>query len=1120
MQYFQDYIDKIKSFSFEDITEHSHRSALQTVLEEIAGFQKNNVKILHEPKREGKFGAPDYKILNAGGITGYIENKKIGENLDKIIKTEQIKKYRELSDNILLTNYLDFVWLKGESIYKASLLKLNSDLTLPKFETLAKSDTEGVQKLIENFFSQAPIGISTAKELAVALAARAKNLKNFLEEELAIQQKDNSNGLLFGLYETFKAYIFTDLSISEFADAFAQMLVYGLFQAKLNADTQQVTLLNAKKFIPQSFKLIQELVGFLDELNKPEYANAKWIIDEVISLMNNLDLPELQKTMLFSKTVKDNENIDTDPYIYFYETFLAAYNKNLRKAKGVYYTPPQVVNLIVNSINNILQNTFKIKAGFSDRKQVTVLDFATGTGTFLIEIFKLILSSHPLTKFQKDTIISKHILKNIYGFEYLIAPYTIAHLKLAQFLKEQSYEIKEKERLQIFLTNTLEPTDPQVRIPLLPALTQEARDAQAIKDKPILVITGNPPYSGHSKNTGEWISNLLRGNDIHATKKIGKQANYFELDGKPIKERNSKWLQDDYVKFIRFAQHKIDKAGQGVVGIITNNSFLDNPTFRGMRQSLMQTFNQMYFIDLHGNSRRKEKTPEGKPDKNVFEIMQGVCISLFIKKKGLKKAIYHADFWGTRDEKFKQCLNNTLQTIDWQEVKPSKPFYMFKPQNKILKEKYYNFWKITDIFKLNSVGIVTGNDDFFIDFSEKEIKNRIERVKRTKLLHQQQTFSFTDNFFAKRESHFKQVENQEQKILKINYRPFDERYIWHNEKLLERSRSNVMRHFIGRKNIGLISIRRSRSQNLWNFIFVSDKIISGATAISSLDINYFFPLYIYQQNGNSNGNGFLFKNEEKRDNFTKQFREFIKTKYSKKAIATEAKIAVRQKIKQKEEGIKSLLSTIKTFESAENNVDIIKSFKDNLQTLENQVIKLREQLKQSQITAYQPAPEEIMGYIYAVLHSETFRNSYSAFLKIDFPHIPFVDKTEDFKKLSKAGWELMQVHLQNKKPKKYDRFGLYKGAGDNVVEKPEHKNERLYINKTQYFDEVPAEVFEFYIGGYQVLSKYLKYRKNNVLKTEEIENIEAIVKIILWTIEQKKLIDQLLDNELVITTSN
>ncbi len=1117
MQYFKEYFEKIKSVPLEQITEHSHRSALQSLLDTIAKNTNDNIEILHEPKRKGKFGAPDFKISNDKGIIGYIENKKIGENLEIIIKTEQIQKYRQLSDNILLTNYLDFIWIKADNIQKATLGNV-FDLENQKFQ-LKKENIQDVEHLIENFFSQAPLGIATAHDLAVALAVRAKNLKDFLQEELAFQKKQNSEGLLFGLYETFQQYIFTDLSISDFADAFAQMLVYGLFQAKLNADTKTVTLFNAKKFIPQSFRLIYELVGFLDELNKREYVNAKWIINEVISLLNNIDLQALRETLLFSKTVKDSENIDTDPYIYFYETFLAVYDENLRKAKGVYYTPPQVVNFIVSSIDNILQNTFKINMGLADRQKVTVLDFATGTGTFLIEIFKQILNNIPKnSQTKKDMIISEHILKNIYGFEYLIAPYTIAHLKLAQFLKEQNYEIKAGERLQVFLTNTLEPTDPQVKIPLLPALTKEARSAQAIKDKPILVITGNPPYSGRSQNTGEWISNLLRGNDIYAKEKTEKQANYFKIDGKPLEERNPKWLQDDYVKFIRFAQYKIDRAGQGVVGIITNHSFLDNPTFRGMRKSLMETFDQMYFIDLHGNSRKKEKTPEGKADQNVFDIMQGVCISLLIKKKGLKKAIYHTDFWGTRQDKFEQCQNNNLQTIEWQEVTPSQPFYLFKPQNKVLKEKYYKFWKITDIFNVFGTGIITKRDNLVIDSDKTNLLKKIiffadENNSNEKVAHYFQ-IPLRDKdkwILSEARKYIQKTSVLEEKVKKIHYRPFDIKYIYWDELLIARLTNKITKHFINKKNIGLVISRQTKLNN-FSHIFVADKIIDLHLLGND---SYMCPLYLYQQNGDSNGNIFLFKDDEKKDNFTKEFKEFIKTKYSKKTVSEEEKFKLQEKIKLKEQSIKNLQTTIKSFEATGNNVETIKILKQEQSKVENQIKKLKEQLQQAETTTYEPSPEEIMGYIYAVLHSETFRNTYAEFLKIDFPRVPFVEELDVFKKLSKAGQELIEVHLQHKKPDNYQDFGLYKGNGNNIVDKIEYKDNKLFINKTQFFDNIPTEVYNFYIGGYKILNKYLKYRTNKALQLDEIENIENIVRIILWTIEQKNKIDEILTYDLL-----
>ncbi len=605
---FSAYIKELQSVPLNELTEHSKRFALETVLRTIAeSCAKDGAKkihVLHEPKRKENYGAPDFKIFSQNGLIGYVENKKITENLDKILTSEQIKKYRELSDNLLITNYLEFIWIKNGTVQRETLCKI-SELENIKF----KHDTEkakNIENLIKNFYSQGQTGISNAQELARALAIRAKNLKVFLHDELVRQQNFNEKDYLIGLYEIFRSNVFNELSVAEFSDAFAQMLVYGLFLAKLNADTKEITLDNAKKFIPKSFELIRELVGFLEQLENKNYRETKWIIDEVISVMNHLDLPELKKTLTFSKKVKDSEDIETDPYIYFYETFLAAYDSDLRKSKGVYYTPPQVVSFIIASVNQVLKSIFHIEAGIASQDSVTILDFATGTGTFLTEILKQIFES-PLAqnKAVKTQIIKEHILKNIYGFEYLIAPYTIAHLKLSQFLRENGYELSEDDRFQLFLTNTLEPIADIPSNVFVPHLSSEGKAAQKIKDKPILVITGNPPYSGHSKNKGQWISNLLRGVDIWAKEKIEFQANYYQVDGKPLGEKNSKWLQDDYVKFIRFAQHKIDKTGAGIVAVITNHSFLDNPTFRVMRESFMKSFDQLYFIDLHGNAKNK-----------------------------------------------------------------------------------------------------------------------------------------------------------------------------------------------------------------------------------------------------------------------------------------------------------------------------------------------------------------------------------------------------------------------------------------------------------------------------------------------------------------------------------
>lgn len=377
MSAFDKYFKTLQGHSLDSITEHSHRSALQQLLENLAG---SKIKILHEPKREGKFGSPDFKITKAESIIGYVENKSVNENLDKVLKSDQIKKYQSLSDNILITNYAEWIWIKEGKVLKREILCYRTDIE-NKRAKLDEKKAEAVEKLIKSFLSQAPKQIGDAKVLAEALAVRAKLLKDFLLDELKHQETEHTEGRLFQLYETFKTYVFHELTISEFADAFSQNLVYGLFLAKLNADVKPVSLNNAWDYIPSTFELIKELVDFLKELKREEYRETRWIVEEVLTIMNNLDLKAIQESLSFSKRKKDGEKT-YDPYIYLYEKFLAAYDKKLREAKGVYYTPPQVVNFIVRAIDDILINTFNIKDGLADRSKVTVLDFATGTGTF------------------------------------------------------------------------------------------------------------------------------------------------------------------------------------------------------------------------------------------------------------------------------------------------------------------------------------------------------------------------------------------------------------------------------------------------------------------------------------------------------------------------------------------------------------------------------------------------------------------------------------------------------------------------------------------------------------------------------------------------------------------
>lgn len=754
---FDTYVSELCKTPVEEHTEHTGRAALEALLNTFAGEAiARDIVIQHEPKREQDKGAPDFKIKRAGMILGYVEVKEIGANIDKVLKSDQIKKYRTLSDNIVVTNYLQFIRIDGAGkVLGRAQLAFSSDLEGRAFR-VNEDKADEVSKLLSAFFSTPPQGLQRAQQLALALATRSKLLRDFLTEELVRQEKAHREGRLHALYDVFRDQVFHELKTMEFADAFAQMLAYGLFLAKLNAgDDDIVRLDNVRRFIPGSFRLIRELVRFLEEMQEAEYDDAKWVIDEILSIVNGLAIDSIRGDLSFHQRKAISRNVragdeeehrlfERDPFIYFYEDFLRAYDKDTRKSRGVYYTPPPVVNFIVRAIDDVLKDkdVFDITEGLADHKRVTVLDFATGTGTFLLEVMQRIFDTiGGPDAGRAGPVVREHMLKNLYGFEYLIAPYTIAHLKLSQYLKDKGHTLHEEERLQVFLTNTLEPVEPQKNA-FLPQLSAEVEEAQKVKDKPILVILGNPPYSGHSKNKGSWITRAIDGYKYTVERvQSGTDADgnpIYSNENKPLGERNSKWLSDDYVKFIRFAQLKMNGVDEGVVGIITNHSWLDNPTFRGMRQSLMRSFDQIFLVDLHGSTKPKESVPDGLQNENVFDIQKGVAISLFVKKPGVERGVWHTDIWGNRLSKYQQCASETIRTIGWSELQVFSPYYMMSPIDWTGWDDYGQWWQIADslspqeekrqIFRINVLGFQTHRDHFAVAYEKSEMEERIRAL--------------------------------------------------------------------------------------------------------------------------------------------------------------------------------------------------------------------------------------------------------------------------------------------------------------------------------------------------------------------------------------------------------
>lgn len=1049
------YLENIKDISIND-KEHTHRTALQNLLQAIKDNQdkQNKISIKQEPNndKEGR-GAPDFLITKDFLTLGYIENKRVNANLDNIITSDQILKYTKLSPNIILTDYLRFILLslndKNEIIIckEVKICSLDEIKSIVKNQSLPETKTKELNELFAIFFSKIPNPINSALDFANHLSLRTRILKD--ELLLSIE-----NETLLSLFNTFKETLYKELSYEEFCDSFAQTLTYSLFLAKLNNDTaKEIDLNNAKKFIPKSFPLIRSMSGFLDD-SFENLENIKWLLEEIINIINHIDITSIIKEL--NKTgEKDLFNRLTilsthkDPYLHFYETFLASYDPKLREVRGVYYTPAPVVIFIINAIDEALKQDFNHKKGLSEAldKNITLLDFATGTGTFLLEAFRKALE--PINK-NSVNYNPKALIDKFCGFEFLIAPYTIAHLKISQSFKEEfNSPLNDDESLKIALTNTLyfksiskEQNDQNTLFTLID-LTKEFKKAQKIKEEQILIITGNPPYSGASSNKGLYedeikISYGLEPSKANLSKEQKEYINlYFQektkQNTKTFKaiyekhklenEKNPKWLLDDYVKFIRFAQSKIDSQENGIFAFISNNGFLDNPTFRGMRYYLMQSFDKIYILNLHGDTRKKEKAPDGSKDDNVFDIMQGVSINIFIKQNSKAKntKIYYHDLYGKRKDKYEFLYENDLNSIKWTLVKNNEPFYLFLPQNNDLLEEYNKGISVKDMFMVSGVGICSKRDN--IVFHNKK-ENLMQLLKDFNTKTKDELYKIydigEDSRDWKLDSAIKAVnknhDNLENFIKKCHYRPFDKKwtyYIENSKAFMAYPVYDIFEHFLENENIGLICDRGTKLNNIDN-IFISNKIIDLHLVGSG---SYVSPLYLYP---------------------TTRSKKFLKKENP-------------------------------NF-NEENFTSKIENFKESFRTFIDELYKEKF------------SPEDILGYIYAVLFHKFYREKYLDFLKIDFPKILFVENKKTFKNLSKLGLKLINLHLL-----KNDELDF--NVGEALFKDIKNKNfkiqkikynkdtKELFINESLYFNKVSPEIYEFKIGGYAVLDKYLKSHK-------------------------------------------
>ena len=1031
-------------------TEHTHRPTLQALLQHLL----TGVSVTNEPKQI-ECGAPDY-VLTRGGIPlGYIEAKDIGKNLDDPAFKAQFKRYGESLDNLILTDYLEFRLLRdGKKVATARIGDIHGAQIKPQPNNFA-----AFTSLLDTFAEYQGQTITTANDLANRMAHKARMLAGVIGEALvekdnATDQAQEENDTLQNQLAAFRKHLIPGIEAADFADIYAQTVTYGLFAARLHdATLTTFTRQEAAALIPSTNpflrKFFQHIAGY--DLDR----RIRWIVDDLADVFRAADVGELMKD--YGKPTQRN-----DPFIHFYETFLGEYNPRLRKSRGVYYTPEPVVNFIVRAVDDILRSEFNLPQGLANtdktiieidgqpstdgrrqgktekyKKQVhkvQILDPATGTGTFLAAIVKHIREQYfGNQQGAWPDYVKQDLIPRLNGFEVMMASYAMAHTKLEMVLRDSGCP-PDDDRLRIFLTNSLEEHHPDTSTLFAEWLSTEAKEANFIKrDTPVMVVIGNPPYSGESANKGAWIASLM-------------QDYKQEPDGSKLQERNAKWLNDDYVKFIRYGQHYIDRTGEGVLAYINNHSFLDNPTFRGMRWSLLQSFDKIYIIDLHGNSKKKETAPDGSADKNVFDIQQGVSINLFVKtgkkNKNAPARVFHYDLYGLRESKYQFLWDNDLEQVRFEELKPQAPQCFFVAKDYEFQEEYDKGFSVGKLFVKSGTGVVTKRDRLSIHFATEKALQAAKDILNMEKKDFYQKYNLPQDVrdwqYEWAKGDIARFGIRDELIQVINYRPFDLRkivYTGRTRGFIGWPVLQIMRHFLAGENVGLTIGRQGQvvGDIPWCLAFITTDITDFNFYYRGGNVAY--PLYLYPNAKQQN----LDNTQERKPNLNK---------------------------------------------------DILKSIANHLG------LHFTPEKEDDNSTF---APIDLLDYIYAVLHSPTYRQRYKEFLKIDFPRVPYPTDKNQFRKLVALGSELRTLHLLES-PTLNTLITGYPQTGDNTITKPEYKitdaKKRLgkvQINQTQYFTDVPEVAWNFHIGGYQPAQKWLKDRKNRTLDHNDITHYQKTI---------------------------
>ena len=1034
--------------------ELSLHASLKAFLEQSAACLGHAITLTHEP-RQLDIGRPDFIATEGLLPIGYIEAEKFGTDLNALTghAREQNARFIENLDNFVLTNFVDFrLYTEGELRATASLspvgetslsrnvspvggtsLSRNRQIEtgrslLPEGigtgMSLLPEEVHALETLLNRFFGAGTLNITTPEVLAMHLARRTRELQ--IQIATAIADEENP---LFRMFETFREHLLATLTPADFADMYAQTLAYGMFAARYTLPhATNFSRSTAAATLPRSNPFLRRL---FHQVASPELDDSiGWVLDEIATLLRSVSTDML-------RTAFDARTHAEDPVIHFYETFLAAYDPGRRVDRGVYYTPQPVISYIVRSVDALLKTALQKPDGLADNKTL-ILDPATGTGGFLMEVLNHIRQHVIETDGAAawSPYVNTSLVERLFGFELLVAPYTIAHLNLSRFLQAHGWTAMDTERIHIYLTNTLEePIEREGHI-FAEFLTDEANAAVSVKrDVPLLVIVGNPPYPEDSANPSRnWQGEFTF---------IGRLIeDYKVVDGKPLGERSTKALQADSIKFIRWAQWRIDGNGEGVIGYVVNNNFLDGLVFRGMRQSLMNSFNAIYHLNLHGSGRRREAVPEGQSNENVFNILQGVSILLCVKERDntAPAKVYYADMWGDRTEKYHSLLASDVQNTEWTELQPTSPLYLFVPHSTEHEKEYETGWALPDIFHTYATAIVTGRDKLTLHRTPEAVHRTVsdfgncteEEARRNYQLPKDSTQWTVRAAQADIAAH----PEIEKHIVPFHYRPFDSRWTYYTgKKGFHRNPCyDIMQHLLAGENVALCTCRIVTS-HVWQHAWVTDRLSEKSCITNKSSGSCFvFPLYLYPT-----PDGFELASERSL-NFKPAFLD-----------ALSEKLGVAQH---------EALGT----------------------------------------------PEDILAYIYAVLHSPTYRERYVKFLKYDFPRIPLPTDLAQFQKLAGFGHTLIDVHLGRRDmPGATSRF---EGEGDSVVGRVQYRDGHVWINRTQYFSDVPVAVWEFEIGSYQPCEKWLRDRKGEALTHADIRQYRQVLAAVAETLRVMQQIDE------------